>query len=115
MRITDLNKEERLALIGWSKLIIRADKEFSDEEADELKKLAQEMGTALFKEAVAEAKETLKTIDDLKALAEKITSQEARELIFSVLYDIAVPGTIVDEEAKVLQWLAKTWGVYSPI
>ena len=115
MRSTDLNTEERLALIGWSKLIIRADKEFSDEEADELKKLAQEMGTALFKETVAQAKEVFRSVEELKTHAETITSQEARELIFSVLYDLAVPGTIVEEEAKVLQWLAKTWGVYSPI
>lgn len=115
MRISDLNKEERLALIGWSKLIIRADKEFSNEEAEELKKLAMEMGSALFNEGVAEAREQLKSVDDLKALAEKITSQEARELIFSILYDLAVPGTIVESEAKVLQWLAKTWNVYSPI
>ena len=115
MRISDLNKEERLALIGWSKLIIRADKVYSNEEADELKKLAIEMGTELFRETVAEAKETLRGVEDLKTLAKKITSQEARELIFSVLYDIAVPGTIVEAEAKVLQWLAKTWDVYSPI
>ncbi len=115
MRITDLNKEERLALIGWSKLIIRADKEFSDEEADELNKLAQEMGSEVFKETVKEAGERLNSVDDLKKLAESITSQEARELIFSALYDIAVPGTIVEEEAKVLQWLANAWNVYAPI
>ena len=115
MRLSDLSKEERLALIGWAKLVIRADKEFTNEEAEELKKLAVEMGTGLFNEAVADAKAQLKSVDDLKVLAEKITSQEARELIFSVLYDIAVPGTIVDSEARVLQWLAKTWNVYSPI
>ncbi len=115
MRITDLSKVERVALIGWSKQIIRADKEFSDEEADELKKLATEMGSELFKEAVKEASDRLKSLEDLKAIAAEVKSQEARELIFSVLYDLAVPGTIVAEEAKVLQWLAREWNVYAPI
>ncbi len=84
-------------------------------EEAEILVLAQEMGSEVFKETVKEAGERLNSVDDLKKLAESITSQEARELIFSALYDIAVPGTIVEEEAKVLQWLANAWNVYAPI
>lgn len=115
MEISDLNKEERLALIGWAKLVIRADRDFSDEEADELKKLANQLGPDNWKEGVEEAAQRLQTANDLKKLAVEIERQEARELIFSVLYDLAVPGTIVEQEAKVLHWLAKTWGVLAPI
>lgn len=115
MRITDLNKEERMALVAWARLIVRADREVSDEEADQLKKLAKDMGTQLFREAIEDADQQIASLDDLKKQATEITSQEARELIFSIVYELALPGTIVPREAKVLQWLAKVWNVYAPL
>lgn len=111
MQLSDLNKDERLALVGFVKVIIQADKEFSEQEAEELKKVAGAIGIPEFKETVKQAKEQFKKVADLKEFARKIERQPARELIFSCIYDVALPGDIVPEEAKVLSWLSKLWKI----
>ncbi len=111
MKLTDLNHEEKLALVGFLKIIIQADKEFSEEEAAELNKVAKEMGVPEFKDAVNEAKKLFVKVGDIKEWSKKIDRQPARELIFDILYEVALPGDIVPEEAKVLGWLAKRWEI----
>ena len=111
MKLTDLSHEEKLALVGFLKIIIQADKEFSDEEAAELNKVAKEMGVPEFKETVNEAKKLFVKVGDIKEFSKKIERQPARELIFNILYEVALPGDIVPEEAKVLSWLAKRWEI----
>lgn len=114
MEIADLTHDEKLALIGLLKAVIRADQEFSSEEADELKKIGQEMGNEVFKTVVREAILKFKTLDELKEFSQGIQRQEARELIFHYLYEMALPGTIVPAEARVLKWLVQVWDLDEP-
>ena len=113
MKLTELSHDERLALVGFLKVIIQADADFSDEEAEELNKVAREMGVPEFKKTVSETKELFKKVADIKDFASKITRQPARELIFSILYEVALPGDIVPEEERVLGWLARMWKIES--
>ena len=111
MKLTDLTRDEQLALVGFLKIIIQADKDFSEEEAAELNKVAKEMGVPEFREAVAQAKKLFIKVADIKEFSKKIERQPAREMIFNILYEVALPGDIVPEEAKVLGWLAKRWEI----
>ncbi len=113
MKLTELTNDERLALVGFLKIIIQADKDFSDEEAAELNKVAKEMGVPEFKEAVAQAKKMFVKVADIKEYALKIERQPARNLIFNILHEVALPGEIVPEEAMVLEWLAKKWDIHT--
>lgn len=111
MKLTELTNDERLALVGFLKIIIQADKDFSDEEAAELNKVAMEMGIPEFKDAVNQAKQLFIKVVDIKEFAKKIERQPARQMIFNILYEVALPGDIVPEEARVLEWLAKQWEI----
>lgn len=111
MKITDLTHDEKLTLIGLEKTIIQADRTFSSEEAAELKKLAKAMGEEQFKALVDEAKQAFKSLDAIKEQAKKVERPEARQLIYTLLYEMAVPDGLADNEKRVLRWLAKTWQI----
>jgi uncharacterized tellurite resistance protein B-like protein len=109
MRIGELTDDERFALIALAKLVVRADHDLSHEEADELRKIAAEMGAELFLQTTREAQQRFKSVTDVKLQAERVLRPDARRLIFDYLYELASPGNVVEEERKVLRWLAGLW------
>jgi uncharacterized tellurite resistance protein B-like protein len=114
MEYSELTPEERLALVGLTKAVIQADKTYSKEESIELRKLAKKVGEEAFNAAVAEAREKFKSLASIKAHAEGIQRQEARELIMQSLHQMAVPDELTQEEQELLDWLSELWGVEVP-
>ncbi len=113
MDVKELQKDERIALLGLLKLMIQADKEMSNEEGRELNRVAEVMGPDLWKATKQEAMETLRTVEDIRRQAEKVERAEARELIYELVFDMALPGSVVDSEREELDWLVKLWGIES--
>ncbi len=111
MEINELNGDERLALLGLLKLMIQADKEMSDAEGKELNRVAAQMGPELWQETKKAAMVKLRSRKDIREQAERVTRQPARELIYDLVFDMALPGAVVESEKKELDWLAELWEI----
>jgi|GEM_PF-3446169 hypothetical protein len=111
LNVQDLNADEELALIALAKLVVRADHDFSTEEAAQLQRVADRLGAERFGKATARAKESFKKSSDVQAFALKLERPAAKKLIYDLLYEVALAGEIVVDEARVLRWLAKSWAI----
>ncbi len=79
--IDQLTDDERLALVGLLKLVVRADRELSAGEVQELNQVAREMGPELWKRTVAQASERFHTRKDVSQAAEAILGRPLNERV----------------------------------
>ena len=82
LKLTDLDQDERLALVALMRGIVLADGDVSDSEAEILPGLAEAIGRAAYDEAWNAFDERFKDEDALKKFLLGIKRQEARALIF---------------------------------
>ncbi len=113
MNLTDLNADERLALIGLVAQMVSADGEMSEEEMAELGQLGAEMGQEAFASAFEAQKGRFNNIDDAIDFAANIENQDAREMIHTCLVDMAQSDGLVDVEANIIRRIALMWGISS--
>lgn len=111
LEMSELTREEDLALIGLLKAVIQADKKLSFEESEELNRVAGLMGSDRFHERVTEAKQIFQTLASIKDHARKVERQPARQLIFNMLLEMAKRDEVIPEEEELLGWLSDLWGV----
>lgn len=112
MKITALNENERLALMGLLKMVIQADRRLSPEELAELNRLAEEMGQEKWAAAKSQAAEQFKALNQIRVYLETgVERAAAKEL----LYDLAKQMAGADEddplEESVIRWLARIWNI----
>jgi hypothetical protein len=136
----NLTDDELLAFAGLARLLIQADGKFSQDEADVLEDFAEELfgGTAEDGKPTLAADGPRggdETDDDegprrspvfdliergaaalpdeaaVRRAAQGVTRQEARELIFDVLYEVAACDVISRSEWPLLEWLMAEWNV----
>jgi uncharacterized tellurite resistance protein B-like protein len=106
----DLTDEERLALVGLLKVVIQADKLYGRLESVELKRLASQIGSDRFHEAVEQARVRFPSVDAIKEHAATIERPAARALIFEAVQGMALADQqLKPEELEVMRWLAELW------
>lgn len=110
MEYTDLTHDERLVLVALLELIIKADNNYSKEEAAESDRVAAAMGQADYQGALYEVRARLNTLEAVRGPALAIQRPEARELILTAVQDMAVVDEVAQEELKLVDWLATLWG-----
>lgn len=113
MKLSELNTDERLALMGLLKMVIQADQEVTPEEVEQLNRLAEDMGAELWRASRSEAARRFPTLNEVRLFVPTIENQQARELIFQVIKDMAGAERIVPLEQSVLNWLARVWNIRS--
>ena len=107
----NLSREELLLLAAAVREMIKADGTVSDSEADAAAALARRLGldnqtwNALWDEASRE----LPNVDAVMHAAAELRRNDAREIVYELLYEIATDGSIVDSEWDLLEWLDETW------
>jgi hypothetical protein len=111
LSIKDLIESERVALTALAKLIVGADRDFSRGEAKMLRRIVDAMGENQFLKATEAAQKKLRGMKDPRAFALEVERDGAQELIYNLLYDLAVPDDIVEAEKQILRWLAKVWNI----
>ncbi len=112
MNLPDLEPDERVALVGLVLSIVDADNSKSEAEMEEFRAIAAEVGRREFDEAFRRAKTSLKTLDDVIAFAtEKVQRPGAREMIRTVLIDLAAADFISDEERAIVDRISDAWGL----
>src|SRR6185369_2534068 len=111
MELTDLDEDERAALVALLDHVIAADHELTDDEEKRLRSVIEALGPEAYARAVERADETIEDDEDLRRLLQRITRQEARELIYTTVMDVALADVVMPQEAPLLEWLATAWGI----
>jgi hypothetical protein len=108
MTLQELEMHEQVALVALLGLLARLDSQASSGELELLKRVASEIGLDRFEQVANEAAE----LPDGQAIldaAVTVTRPEAREIIYELVYDMAINETVVEEEDKLLEHLATVW------
>ncbi len=111
MELTDLTHDEQLALVALIELVVAADRAVSDEERAEVARVAGIVGDESYRALADEADERFADEQSLRAFLTALHRQEARELIYGTLLEVALPDTIDTRESSFLGWLAKAWSI----
>jgi hypothetical protein len=111
MKLTDLDQDERLALVALMRGIVLADGDVSDREAELLPGLAEAIGRAAYDEAWNTFDQRFKDEDALKKFLLGIERQEARALIYETLSKLASVDGVSPTERHHLKWLEGAWSV----
>lgn len=107
MNLNQLNPLERAVLAELTAHMVDADGETSVEEVQEMLEIEEEMEDETFIASIDASRGT--PLDETLEKAKLLTNPEARELIRTVLHDLAAVDGLVREESEVLQKLAEAW------
>lgn len=109
--LSQLDENERTAIVALLDRVISADRELSEDEEKHLRKIIEALGPEAYARAVEHVDETIENEADLEPLLQSITRQDAREVIFAAVMDVALADAVMPQEAPLLEWLAKEWGI----
>ena len=111
MELSELNADERTALVGLVKTIVMSDGNVSEDELEEVEQIVAGIGEEVY-EASLDAFES-RFLDEasFKKFLAGITRPEARDLIYGTILEAASADAIEVRESELLDWLAKTWNI----
>lgn len=111
MNLEQMTDSEKQALGALVRVLVGVDGEYTAAEVTGLQKTAEYLGEDEFWQLVNDSGHRHLDQGVLDELAGAVERPEGREAIYGVLFGIAAAGTVVDEEGKLLDWLAETWGL----
>jgi hypothetical protein len=109
MKLADLTKAEQQAFFSLIRVIVRANSEFSAEEAAGLMDVAEELGSDEFQDMMNESAAWIIDEKTVKERARAVERKEIQEEIYGTLYTIATTDGTDAGENELLDWLAQTW------
>ncbi|MFO0711031.1 MAG: TerB family tellurite resistance protein [Sandaracinus sp.] len=112
MNLSDLTVDEQLVLGALIRLMVRADGRFTEEEEQRIQDIGAEIGGSeeLWR-IVSDSAQRYTSEAAAKAAIPSITRQEARDMIYDVLFSVAQADTIAPGEQLVLDTLRKAWNI----
>ncbi len=114
MNLTDLDDDEQLALVALVIQLMRADGTTSEEELEELAALGAEMGPKRFDAAYVRARDDYGTREAALAFAQSHVRRDgARELIHTVLHDMAATDGVTADERSFVETVRAMWEIVS--
>lgn len=112
MKLSDLTNDERLALGGLLRILVRADGEFSTAEEERIDAVGDEIGgRELLWKAISESAQHFKNDQEIRRAGIGISRPEVRELVLSVLESVAIADTMSPAEEGILVALKAQWGI----
>jgi hypothetical protein len=111
MELSDLQYDERLALVALVELIGEANTGVTDEESARIQEIVAAFGEDAYRKIAAEADERFTDEDALRDYLREIGRPEARELIYGTALGVAIGDTIQPGESELLDWLADEWKI----
>jgi hypothetical protein len=114
MDVSGLSESEQTVLLALVGLLARADGRLSQTEMNTLDELRRVLSPQRFLQLRDHAA-ALADDDAILNAARAVTRPEAREAIFGVLYEMAIPDTIDPSEVALLEKVASLWGLEAPL
>lgn len=114
MNLTELTPDEKICLVGLVVQMIREDGQISPEEQAEFDELSAEMGPAAFEEALTASRARFTGRDAVLAHAATVFRAEARQIIHTVLVDMASTDGISESEETLLRAVGQLWNMTRP-
>lgn len=115
MQTLDLTDQEYLALVGLVRHLVVTDGIISESEATELEALKEELGDARFTAAWRRAQTRFPRAQDaIDFAAEHVHRASARELVVTILSDVAVVDEYSDAERLLVGKVRLMWGLFAP-
>ena len=111
MELTDLNKEEQIALAGLLEFVVLASGHVTEDEQAEIDTIVEALGEDAYDTAVAEVDKRFSDEQALREFLSTIHRQEAREVIYGTVIEAAMTDTVEGRESALLDWLAGEWNV----
>lgn len=100
-----------VVLAGVLREMIRIDGDVSEAELESAVSVAERLGltTTEWDAIWSDAVRQLPNVDAVKEAAGGLHRDEARELVYEVLHEVATHDEIVDSEWDLLEWLDEMW------
>lgn len=111
MDLAELNEEERVALVALIVQMVGADSGRSPEEMAEFRAIAEEMGRRAFDDALGAALRVAGREQAIELARGTFVRPEVRELVHTVLVDLASADFVSDEERGLIREVAAAIGV----
>lgn len=112
MNLSDLQEQERVALVALVVQLMRLDGVSSDDELEELRALGVEMGPRAFDHAYTRAREDVASQSAALSYAGEVVQRPAaRELVYTVLADMASTDGLDDAERAFLAAVREMWSI----
>ncbi len=109
MELSELNEDERLALVALLEMVVASDGNVTREELSQIKHVIHGLGEKTYRAAVAEADRRFADDDAARAFLLTIERPDARELIYETALEAAMANSIGPKESELLTWLAEHW------
>ena len=114
MDVSGLSDAEQTVLLALVGLLARADGRLSQTEMTTLEELRRVLTPERFQKIRDDAAALADDAAILNA-AREVTRPEAREAIFGVLYEMAIPDTLDPSEIAILERISELWGLETPL
>lgn len=109
--LEDLTDDETLAFGALLRAMVSMDGKFSDEEKAMFKVLGDELGAEDFRALLDRASKEVQGPAQILELADNVTRQKARELIYYGVNATAMAGGVTGPEQGLLDELKRKWGL----
>ena len=111
MELSDLNQDERVALIGLMKSVVLSDAEVSEDELEHIESLVDAFGEGEYQKSLDGFETRFLDAAAFRTFLKTVSRQDARDLIFGTVLEAAGEGALEGREADLLDWLSKAWNV----
>ena len=111
MELSELNKDEQLALAGLLEFVVLASGHVTQDEEQEIDAIVEALGEEVYRAAVDEVDKRFPDEKALRAFLSTIERQDARDLIYGTVTEAAITDSVEGRESELLQWLATEWRI----
>ncbi|MBC8133782.1 MAG: hypothetical protein H7X95_12430 [Deltaproteobacteria bacterium] len=109
--LSQLDVNERGALVALTKAVILSDQKVSDDEQEAVAQISSALGEDSYRSLLDIMDRQMPDEESLKSFLLTITRQHARELIYGVVLEAATAGGVGGDEPELLSWLEKNWNL----
>ena len=111
MEISELNQDERTALVGLMKLVVMSDGNVTEDELEHVETLVDAFGEGEYQRTLDAFEKRFADEESFRTFLRGIGREEARETIFGAVLESAGEGALDGGEADLLDWLSKAWNI----
>ena len=111
MELSELNKDEQVALAGLLEFVVMASGHVTEDEEQEIDAIIEALGEDAYRAAVEQSDHRFPDEKALRAFLSTIERQDAREVIYGTIIEAAMTDTVEGRESALLNWLAETWNI----